>query len=192
MKIHEKSAATAESEMRDLSYLASDSFFLVRDKKQFTSAISSLQKLYFQLPKLSLAKKTSCVTTGNKQVTQACIDASEIKIDLSRDGLLGRGGFESVRIGTIDHIGFVAIKVLLFRGCNWEIARIESKFTKEIELLHYVNHQNIVRTCGYSFWKNSTAVIMEYLPGGSLREWLLSKSEGGELLVPEIPDPLCL
>ena len=28
--------------------------------------------------------------------------------------------------------------------------------------------------------------------GGSLRELLLSKSEGGELLVPEIPDPLCL
>lgn len=43
-------------------------------------------------------------------------------------------------------------------------------------MLNHANHQNVVRILGYTYWKSSLGIVMEYLPGGNLANLLLTNS----------------
>ena len=46
-----------------------------------------------------------------------------------------------------------------------------------MKLLNEANHSHVVRIEGYTSWRSSMAIVMEYLPGGNLHDLLLSKNE---------------
>jgi len=181
-KIHEKATQAAEDQLQVLPALAYDHNLWTETKAQFAHTISMLKEQHYQLNSLHLAHKKTA--SGNLANTK--IEATMIKIDKSKMGLLGRGNYGTVRLGFIKHYGTVAVKAMRFCGSGLRIENAEKNFTKEIDLLHYANHDNIVRILGYTSWKDSMAIVMEYMLEGSLSDLLHSRKDREEFLVPDI------
>ena len=178
---HEEAAKTAEKDLRALPCLTQDPSLWEITKRQFDAAIRTVNE--------SLNKNES-----DGIIEQTSIDAQKILVDTSDDGFLGRGGFGTVRRGFIEYYGAVAIKVSHLQGSRRELVNNagRTKIVKELKLLHLANHNNVVRVFGYTTWKKSVALIMEYMQGESLHDLLLSKNKKNELLVPYLPEFLCL
>ena len=105
---------------------------------------------------------------GGEAAKKCNCKPSSIKIDVTKRGILGRGGFSTVRVGYLKHYGTVAVKFNRCSGSEVEISNAEQKCIKEVSLLHHANHENILCFLGYTFEKESMAIITEYMPGGSL------------------------
>ncbi|XP_076823432.1 uncharacterized protein LOC143469567 [Clavelina lepadiformis] len=116
----------------------------------------------------------------------------KIKCILSREGLLGKGGFGSVRLAFVGAHGAVAIKCLALTGARQDIEAAESKIKAEIEMLRKASHKNVVRTFGYTRWPDALGILMEYMAGGSLYTLLLGKKRNGYYQVPHLPGLILL
>ena len=185
--IHQDAIEKAENKLLALPALANDSDLRKFTQKQLKCSIARLQQHHFQKNRLLFINHC-----GGEAAKKRYCDPSSIKIDVAKRGILGRGGFSTVRMGFLEHYGTVAVKFNRYSGSNLEITNAEQKCIKEISLLHHANHENILRFLGYSFGSESMAIITEYMPGGSLSALLFCKNETGEFLVPKISQDLCL
>ena len=161
--IHKEAVKKAENELLALPNLAKNSDLLESIKKQFSYSIARLQQHHIQ--------KNSLLFIGNHEgeaVKTSYCEPSSIKIDKTKCGILGRGGFSTVRVGFLEHYGTVAVKFNRYSGSDVEITNAEQKCRKEIALLHHANHENILRFLGYTFGKESMAIITEYMPGARM------------------------
>ncbi|XP_076822010.1 uncharacterized protein LOC143468582 [Clavelina lepadiformis] len=93
----------------------------------------------------------------------------------SEEGFLGKGGFGCVRLGFTSALGAIAIKCLPLSGSKQEIKESREKHMREIENLKLSSHVNVVRLEGFTDWHGAAGLIMEYLPGQSLRDLILGK-----------------
>ncbi|KAG8362998.1 hypothetical protein BUALT_BualtUnG0015500 [Buddleja alternifolia] len=89
----------------------------------------------------------------------------------SETNLLGRGGFGSVFRGTLSDGLNVAIKVF-----NLQLEGASKSFDIESEILSTVRHRNLVRIIGCCCNTEFKALILTYMPNGSLEKWLYSES----------------
>ncbi|XP_020242521.1 receptor kinase-like protein Xa21 [Asparagus officinalis] len=91
--------------------------------------------------------------------------------------LLGKGGFSSVYKGCLDDGLVTAIKVL-----NVEPHGGSSTFDVEHRTLCMVRHRNLIKIIGICCSLDFRALVLEFMPNGSLERWLYSHNYCLDLL----------
>ena len=106
--------------------LFADSGLWESGKTQLDDIITKMQIQYLQNNNLMYINKEGDNALENY------FDASTIKIDMTKNGILCRGDSSTVRIGILQNYGYVAVKLKQFRGSHAEIQNSEKQFIKEI------------------------------------------------------------
>ncbi|KAL2328990.1 hypothetical protein Fmac_022417 [Flemingia macrophylla] len=104
------------------------------------------------------------------------IKAEEVVECLKEENIIGKGGAGIVYRGCMANGSDVAIKRLVGAGSG----RNDYGFKAEIETLGKIRHRNIMRLLGYVSNKETNLLLYEYMPNGSLGEWLHGP-KGGHL-----------
>ncbi|XP_024022859.1 probable LRR receptor-like serine/threonine-protein kinase At1g06840 isoform X1 [Morus notabilis] len=85
---------------------------------------------------------------------------------------VGRGGYGKVYKGILGDDTIVAIK----RAEEGSLQG-QKEFLTEIELLSRVHHRNLVSLIGYCDEEEEQMLVYEFMPNGTLRDWLSAKAE---------------
>ncbi|KAM3372990.1 hypothetical protein ACQJBY_019759 [Aegilops geniculata] len=117
----------------------------------------------------------------------------EITNNFSDKRVIGKGGFGVVYKGVLENGEMIAVKKIVLQH-NSELQRVEMQFQKEVCHLMTVKHPNIVQCVGYCYEtlnevasyngkkvfaeKAEMLLCLEYLPTGSLNEYLSDESSG--------------
>jgi len=89
--------------------------------------------------------------------------------------ILGKGAFGVVFKAQHKYVGDVrAIKVV--RGQDLDSAQDFAKLYQEVKVMSELDHKGIVKLYGSFSYQNHIIIIMEYLEGKNLKEWLHSLS----------------
>uniref|UniRef100_A0A671VI24 Tyrosine-protein kinase n=1 Tax=Sparus aurata TaxID=8175 RepID=A0A671VI24_SPAAU len=92
---------------------------------------------------------------------------------------LGKGNFGSVEMCRYDPLQDNTGEVVAVKKLQHSTAEHIRDFEREIEILKSLQHENIVKYKGvcYSAGRRNLRLIMEYLPFGSLRDYLMKNKE---------------
>uniref|UniRef100_A0A672ISH7 Tyrosine-protein kinase JAK2 n=1 Tax=Salarias fasciatus TaxID=181472 RepID=A0A672ISH7_SALFA len=92
---------------------------------------------------------------------------------------LGKGNFGSVEMCRYDPLQDNTGEVVAVKKLQHSTAEHIRDFEREIEILKSLQHENIVKYKGvcYSAGRQNLRLIMEYLPFGSLRDYLIKNKE---------------
>uniref|UniRef100_A0A7N6F650 Tyrosine-protein kinase n=1 Tax=Anabas testudineus TaxID=64144 RepID=A0A7N6F650_ANATE len=92
---------------------------------------------------------------------------------------LGKGNFGSVEMCRYDPLQDNTGEVVAVKKLQHSTAEHIRDFEREIEILKSLQHENIVKYKGvcYSAGRRNLRLIMEYLPFGSLRDYLMKNRE---------------
>nr|XP_043636239.1 probable LRR receptor-like serine/threonine-protein kinase At1g06840 [Erigeron canadensis] len=91
--------------------------------------------------------------------------------NFSKSSVIGRGGYGKVYKGKLSDNKMVAIK----RAEEGSLQG-EKEFLTEIEILSRVHHRNLVSLVGYCDEEKEQMLVYEFIPRGTLRDWLNAKS----------------
>ncbi|KAK1412469.1 hypothetical protein QVD17_33749 [Tagetes erecta] len=117
----------------------------------------------------SLLSKLSITMDGVKSFTfREMATATE---NFSNSSLVGRGGYGKVYKGILWDHTTVAIK----RAEEGSLQG-EKEFLTEIEILSRLHHRNLVSLVGYCDEEQEQMLVYEFMPRGTLRDWLNDRS----------------
>ncbi|KAJ0439124.1 putative protein kinase RLK-Pelle-DLSV family [Helianthus annuus] len=92
--------------------------------------------------------------------------------DFSEDNKLGRGGFGAVYKGTLIDGNEIAVKRLARNSQQGDV-----EFKNEVFLVLKLQHRNLVRLLGYSIEGKERLLIYEFLPNGSLNQFIFDPTK---------------
>lgn len=87
----------------------------------------------------------------------------------SEGNMIGKGSLGMVHRGVLSDGSVVAVKVF-----NLDFQGAFKSFNTECEILRSVRHRNLVKIIGSCSILNFKALVLEYMPNGSLEKWLYS------------------
>ncbi|KAL2538990.1 putative LRR receptor-like serine/threonine-protein kinase [Forsythia ovata] len=120
------------------------------------------RKSYRQLPKSEISLGVAWRWISYQELREATNAFSETNI-------LGSGSFGSVYKGTLSDGLDVAAKIF-----NLQSERVTKSFDIESQVLRTIHHRNLIKTIGCCSNTEFKALILEYMPNGSLEKWLYS------------------
>ncbi|XP_073036322.1 uncharacterized protein [Primulina eburnea] len=97
--------------------------------------------------------------------------------NFSEGNIIGRGSFGSVYKGTLSDGLIIAVKVF-----NLQLERAIKSFEVECEVMSTIRHKNLVRVVSCCSNIDFKALVLEYMPNGSLEKWLYSSNTSLDLL----------
>nr|CAB3265598.1 CBL-interacting protein kinase 33-like [Phallusia mammillata] len=86
--------------------------------------------------------------------------------------IIGSGSFGMVRRVYNQKLGTAAVKIFRITGTLDHQQGIVTEAKKEASLLTLINHENVVRCHGVVVWSNYFAIVMDYIEGGTLYDFL--------------------
>ncbi|KAI3455824.1 hypothetical protein Pfo_012487 [Paulownia fortunei] len=95
----------------------------------------------------------------------------------SKSNMLGMGGFSSVYKGTLKDGSLVAVKVF-----NMKLEGAFKSFDTECEVLRSLRHRNLTKVISSCTNADFRALVLEYMPSGSLENWLYSHNSFLDIL----------
>ncbi|KAL3641371.1 hypothetical protein CASFOL_016339 [Castilleja foliolosa] len=122
-------------------------------------------------PKRSVLNPEDDISLGVSWGRVSHIELVRATDGFSENNLLGRGGFGSVFKATLSDGFIVAVKVF-----NSQLERAVKSFDTESEILSSVRHRNLVQIIGCCSNTEFQALILGYMPNGSLEKWLHSEN----------------
>ncbi|XP_071697664.1 probable LRR receptor-like serine/threonine-protein kinase At3g47570 [Rutidosis leptorrhynchoides] len=135
-----------------------------------------------------------CKKRSNDQPSQSLMNERFLQVSynqllnatngFSESNLIGKGGFSSVYKGilnVVDNRMFVAVKVLSLQN-----QRALRSFTRECEAWRNIRHRNllkIITSCSSVDFQGNDfkALVYEFMPNGSLHDWLHSSAHTSRL-----------
>ncbi|PQQ03304.1 hypothetical protein Pyn_29273 [Prunus yedoensis var. nudiflora] len=134
-------------------FVASVSIFVLRRKRNVEvagEATSLPQLLWRRVSHLELLRGTNGFNENN---------------------LLGSGGFGSVYKGTLSDGIDVAVKVF-----SLQLEGAFKSFDRECEMLSNIRHRNLIKIISCCSEIDFKALVLKYMPNGSLEKWLYSQN----------------
>ncbi|WJX82360.1 hypothetical protein P8452_65130 [Trifolium repens] len=107
---------------------------------------------------------------GVKAFTLKELTHATNKFDISSK--VGEGGYGIVYKGILSDETFVAVK-----RAGENSLQGQKEFLTEIELLSRLHHRNLVSLTGYCNEDGEQMLVYEFMPNGTLREWISGKSK---------------
>ncbi|CAK8671343.1 unnamed protein product [Clavelina lepadiformis] len=127
-------------------------------------------------------------TTKKKELDATFIPLDKIDEVSDDKGFLGRGSFGTIRLAFTDGHGAVAIKRFNTTGTRTKIDDENSKMIETVRNYKMAAHENLVRLHGYSKWPDAQiGIVMEYMPGRNLDDFLFAKKKDGNYKISRIP-----
>uniref|UniRef100_A0A0E0KEF0 Protein kinase domain-containing protein n=1 Tax=Oryza punctata TaxID=4537 RepID=A0A0E0KEF0_ORYPU len=81
--------------------------------------------------------------------------------------MIGKGAFGKVYKGTLQDKSIVAVKKINLIGHT-----IKENFVKEVSVHSQINHRSVTRLIGYCFEEDALMMVIEYISGGNLSDFL--------------------
>ncbi|KAI6684640.1 hypothetical protein NL676_030553 [Syzygium grande] len=126
------------------------------------------------LQKAEEASRRKGDSSGTKYFSEFSMnEIAEATRNFDRSLKIGEGAFGSVYRGFLRHTP-VAIKIMRFPGMQGP-----QEFQQEVDVLSEVRHPNLVTLIGAC--PKSCTLVYEYMPNGSLEDWLGSRNRAKQL-----------